>query len=350
MKIPFSRSRSEAGDGPFGRRCEEILQEQLGAQRVLLTPSGTAALELAALTLGVGQGDDVIVPAFTFPTSASAFALRGARIRFCDIRPDTLNLDEELVPSLLGARRSFVVAVHYAGIGCEMDALAGIDGLIEDNAHGLFGRYKGRPLGSFAAISALSFHATKNISCGEGGALVINDGDLIERAEILRDKGTDRRAFERGEVSAYTWQELGSSYVLAEDLARRLLDELSDARRIQAERRSLWATYHLALEEWSIENNIQRPVIPAGCEPAWHIYFLLLPTPDARERFIKHMTSRGIMVVFHYQSLNRSPAGERYEFVKCPNAESAASRIVRLPLWPGLPQDEVIESVLDFRC
>jgi dTDP-4-amino-4,6-dideoxygalactose transaminase len=347
-----------SGDGPFSRRCETLLEQALGAPRALMTTSCTHALELAAALLEVQPGDEVIVPAFTFVTTAGAFALRGARIVFCDIRPDTLNLDERRLDSLVTERTKVIVAVHYAGVGCEMDAVlavaerAGV-AVVEDNAHGLFGRYRGRALGGFGVFAAQSFHETKNFTCGEGGALLINDERFVARSEVLREKGTNRKAFFRGDVDRYTWVDEGSSYVLSDLLAAFLAAQLEERHSIQAARRNIWLRYAEALREWAASVGATLPFVPPHCEQPYHMFYVLLPTLDYRTALIEHLKSRGILAVFHYLPLNVSPMGERHggRPGQCPVTEDVADRLLRLPFYTGLQahvQADVIEAILEF--
>lgn len=349
-----------SGDGPFTRRCSELLERELGAARVLLTTSGTHALEMCALLLDIGPGDEVILPSFTFVSTANAFVLRGARPIFCDIRPDTLNMDEVLLPGLIGPRTRAVVPVHYAGVSCEMDAILEIAtthglAVVEDNAHGLFARYRGRYLGTFGALAALSFHETKNFTCGEGGALIVNEERYLERAEIIREKGTNRQRFFRGEVDKYTWVDIGSSYVLSDLLAAFLLAQLEQRERIQGTRRRIWERYYSGLRDWAVREGVRLPTVPTHCDQAYHMFYVLLPTPDARQRLIAHLRNRGILGVFHYVPLHLSEMGLRLGGQKgqCPVAEDISERLLRLPFYNDLSesdQAEVIEAVSVFRC
>jgi dTDP-4-amino-4,6-dideoxygalactose transaminase len=374
-RIPFNRPRPEgdelrylaeavaegrlAGDGRFTRRCSELLSGHLGGSPVLLTTSCTHALEMAALLLEIEPGDEVVLPSFTFVSVANAFVLRGARPVFADVRPDTLNLDEEALGDRLTGRTRAVVAVHYAGVGCEMDRLGELAdergfALVEDNAHGLFGAYRGRPLGSFGALATMSFHETKNVTCGEGGALAVNDRTLLHRAEVLREKGTDRSRFFRGEVDKYTWLDLGSSYLPSELLAAFLLGQLEAWEGIQARRREIWERYRDGLTDWALAVGARLPQVPAHCRPAYHLFHLLLPTAAGRDRLIAHLAARGILAVFHYLPLHLSPMGRRLggRPGELPVTEDVAGRLVRLPFFTGLghdPQDEVIAAVREWR-
>lgn len=351
-------SRRHAGDHEYGRRCEKILCEVSGASAAFLTPSGTAALEMAALLLDIGPGDEVVVPSFTFPSTANAFALRGARIVFADVRADTLNIDEERLERLLTARTKVIVAVHYAGVACEMDeitAIASARGIavVEDNAQGLFGRYRDRPLGSLGALAALSFHETKNVSCGEGGALLVSDPRHIERAEIVREKGTDRSRFFRGQVEKYTWVDLGSSYLLPEIAAAMLFAQLEGRQVIQARRHALWRRYASGLADWAVAHGVQLPAVPAHCAHPSHIFYLLMPSEDARSRLIHRLAEGKILAVFHYLPLHLSVMGQGFggRPGDCPVTENIAERILRLPLYFDLSdaeQDEVINTIREF--
>ena len=354
-----AQSNQLSGDGPFTKRCEELLRDALGATRVLLTTSCTHALEMAGLLLDVGAGDEVILPAFTFVSTANAFVLRGATPVFADIRPDTLNIDERALPSLITSRTRAIVVVHYAGIGCEMDQIMTTArthrlSVVEDNAHGLFGFYRGRPLGSFGALSTLSFHDSKNFTCGEGGALVVNDATFVERAEVLREKGTNRSRFFRGEIDKYSWMDVGSSYVPSEMLAAFLLGQLEERGRVQARRAGIFAAYSDGLGDWAGSQGIGMPHVPAQCDPAWHLFYLMLPDLGARQRFISHMKSRGIHCLFHYLPLNTSPMGQRCggQPGACPIAERVSDRLVRLPLFTTMTEEQqvrVIEAARAFR-
>jgi dTDP-4-amino-4,6-dideoxygalactose transaminase len=346
-----------SGDGPFSQRCEAILQELLGA-RALLTTSCTHALELAALLLDIGRDDEVIVPAFTFPSSAGAFSLHGARIVFCDVHSRTLNLNEHELETLINSRTKAIVVVHYAGVGCEMDAIVGLaerDGIpvIEDNAHGLFGYYRGRALGTFGALAAQSFHETKNCTCGEGGALVVNREGLVARAEVLREKGTNRKAFFRGEVDKYTWVDDGSSYVLSDLLAAFLAGQLEAHETIQAKRKLLWVAYREGLTDWAASIGATLPHVPDHCEQPYHMFYVLLPSLEYRSALIEHLRKRGILAVFHYLPLHLSPMGRRQggRPGQCPVTEDVADRLLRLPFYYDLELDEqaeVIDEILAF--
>jgi dTDP-4-amino-4,6-dideoxygalactose transaminase len=347
-----------SGDGHFTRLCQQSLQSAIGAAGVLLTTSCTHALEMAALLLHIQPGDEVMLPSFTFVSTANAFVLRGARPVFIDSRPDTLNLDESQIEARLTPRTKVIVPVHYAGVGCAMDRILEIANtrgihVVEDNAHGLFGRYRGRALGSFGHLATQSFHETKNISCGEGGALVINDPQFLYRAEILREKGTNRASFFRGQVDKYTWVDLGSSYVPSDILAAFLYAQLEAAERIQAARRAIWERYQRELANWAGSFEIRLPVIPEDCEQAYHMFYLLMPSLEDRQAFIQHLGERGILAVFHYLPLHLSPMGQKFGGARgdCPVAEALSDRLVRLPFYFNLSEQEqarVIEAVLCF--
>jgi dTDP-4-amino-4,6-dideoxygalactose transaminase len=347
-----------SGDGPFTKRCEAWLAERLGAARVLLTTSCTHALEMAALLLDVGPGDEVVVPSFTFVSTANAFALRGARPVFADIRPDTLNIDADSAAAVCGPRTRALVPVHYGGVGCDMNDLLDLAEthqctIVEDNAHGLLGRYRDKPLGSFGRLATQSFHETKNFTCGEGGALVINDETLIARAEIMREKGTNRSQFFRGEVDKYTWVDIGSSYVASDVLAAILYAQLEAADSIQAHRQRVWERYDRDLAGWCADHGVRQPVVPAECDQSYHLYYLLLPSLADRTRLIDHLRQRDILSVFHYQPLHTSPMGERFGARRgqCPVTEDVADRLVRLPFFNDLTaahQDEVIDGILSL--
>lgn len=347
-----------SGDGMFSRRCHTALESITGARKALLTTSCTHALEMAALLLDITPGDDVIVPSFTFVSTANAFVLRGAVPVFADIRPDTLNLDERTLEGLITPRTRAIVVVHYAGVACEMDPILEIAGrhgiaVVEDNAHGLFGRYRGRPLGSFGALSTLSFHETKNISCGEGGALLVNDASLVARAEIIREKGTDRAAFFRGTTDKYTWVDIGSSYLPSDILAAFLWAQLDAADQIQQRRHSIWRRYAEQLASWASAHGVTLPHVPAHCEHPAHMFYMLMPSLADRDGLIGHLRERGVTSVFHYVPLHASPMGRRWAVPgSYPVTERVSSCLVRLPLYAELDediQDGVIEAVLAYQ-
>ena len=345
------------GDGPFCRRAEKLLEEILGSRRALLTTSCTHALELSALLLDLAPGDEVIIPSFTFVSTVNAFVLRGARPVFADIRPDTLNLDEKQLESLVTERTKAIVPVHYAGVGCELDAIAATAGrcgaaIIEDNAHGLFAGYRGKPLGTFGALATQSFHDTKNVTCGEGGALIVNDPGFLERAEILREKGTNRSRFFRGQVDKYTWVDVGSSYVVSDLLGALLVAQLEVRDEIQRRRARIWNRYNTELAEWATARGFRRPIVPDHCTQSFHMFYLLLPA-QVRPKFIEHLRERGIQAVFHYQSLHLAPMGLAHggRAGMCPVTERISDELVRLPLYNDLSEAEqsaVIDAVRSF--
>ena len=374
--IPFNRSSLEgkeleyiirsvlsgaiSGDQGFSHRSEAKLSDFLNGAPVKLTTSCTHALEICALLLDIQPGDEVIVPSYTFVSTASAFALRGANIVFADSRPDTLNLDENLLPDLITERTKAIVVVHYGGVACEMDTINAIAekhgiAVIEDNAHGLFGKYKGRPLGTLGQMATQSFHETKNITCGEGGAIVLNDTSLVEAAEIIREKGTDRSQFFRGQVDKYSWRELGSSYVMSDILGAYLLGQLDNAANIQAHRHRVWNNYAIELAQWAAENGIQTPTIPNGCEHPAHLFYLIFPDLKARTRFIAHMKSHDIMTVFHYLPLEQSKfaISKGWNSQHCPVSNDMSQRLVRLPLFTQLQENQlntVVEIATAFKA
>jgi dTDP-4-amino-4,6-dideoxygalactose transaminase len=345
-----------SGDGYYTKQCQRVLEETVGVPRALLTTSCTHALEMSALLLDIREGDEVIVPSFTFVSTVNAFALRGARPVFIDIRPDTLNMDERRLEALITPRTRAIVVVHYAGVACEMDAILAIArrhgiAVIEDNAHGLFGRYKGRTLGTLGSMATQSFHETKNIQCGEGGALLINDTELIDRAEILREKGTNRAAFYRGQVDKYTWVDLGSSYVISDCLAAFLYAQLEQREQITASRSRIWSYYASKLGGWAQSNGVGLPSVPSYCEQAFHMFYMVMPSLESRQNLIEHLKAQGIFSVFHYVPLDRSPMGEKYGTFDCPETQRVADRLLRLPFYNTLTENEqarVVQAVEEF--
>ena len=347
-----------SGDGQFSRRCEAVLEQSLGVERALLTTSCTHALELAALLLEIKQGDEVVVPSFAFVSTAVAFVLRGARIVFADVHPTTLNIDETQLASLISERTKAIVPLHYAGIGCEMQAIGPLAerhaiAVVEDNAHGLYGRYRGRLLGTFGMAAAQSFHETKNFTCGEGGALLLNDSALARRAEVIREKGTNRCAFFRGEVDKYTWVDVGSSYVLSDLLAAFLMAQLERRKTVQERRKRIWHRYDDELRVWAREVGATLPHVPDHCEQPYHMYYVLLPSLRYRSALIEHLKRRGILAVFHYVPLHLSQMGQSFggKRGQCPVAEDVSDRLLRLPFFAELTpseQDEVVEAIIEF--
>lgn len=352
------QSGHASGDGTYTRQCHTLLEQALGVPKALLTTSCTHALEMAALLLDIQPGDEVIVPDFAFVTTVNAFVLRGARPVFVDVRPDTLNLDETRLESLITPRTKAIVVLHYGGVGCEMDTIMDIAGrygvpVVEDNAHGLFGRYKGRYLGTFGCLATQSFHETKNFHCGEGGALLINDWQYAERAEIIREKGTNRSRFFRGQVDKYTWVDIGSSYLPSDMLAAFLLAQLEARETIQAKRQRIWERYHIELQEWAHRHHVHLPCIPAHCEQAYHLFYLLLPSLEVRQALIAHLKARDILSVFHYLPLHLSEMGQKFggKPGDCPVTEDISDRLVRLPFYNDLTEDDqasVIEAIKSF--
>lgn len=348
-----------AGDQTYSKKCQAILEKTLSVQRALITPSCTHAIEMAGLLLDFQPGDEVITPSFTFVSTANAFVLRGAKPVFCDVRADTLNLDHARLEALITPRTRAIIPVHYAGVACEMDEILQIAAkhkiaVVEDNAHGLFGKYKGRWLGALGCLATQSFHETKNITCGEGGALLINDPRFIERAEIIREKGTNRSRFFRGQVDKYSWMDVGSSYLMSDVLAAFLFAQLEVWQEIQNIRKSIWETYHEQLARWCQDNGVRQPVVPENCEQAWHMYYLLFPSLETRTAFIAHLNARGILAVFHYHPLHLSVMGRKFGGKEgdCPVTEQISDCLVRLPFFnsfSGAQQQQVIEAIRQFQ-
>jgi dTDP-4-amino-4,6-dideoxygalactose transaminase len=362
-KIPFNRPTTTgdelaalsaafasghiSGDGAFTKACHRLLEDTTRVRKALLTTSCTHALEMAALLLEVGPGDEVILPSFTFVSTANAFAIRGARPIFVDIRADTLNIDESRIPEALTPQTKAIVIVHYAGVACEIDPIAAIAReravpLVEDNAHGLFGTYLGRPLGSFGSLAALSFHETKNLTCGEGGALLIQDETMLARAEIVREKGTDRSRFFRGEVDKYGWVDVGSSYLPSDLLAAVLHAQLLRREEIQEKRRRLWLRYETALAEWAAARQVRLPYVPPHTNQSFHMFYLLMPSQRSRDELIQHLRARGILAVFHYLPLHTSAFAQRIgaRTAGCPVTEDVSARLVRLPFFTNMTDEE----------
>jgi dTDP-4-amino-4,6-dideoxygalactose transaminase len=347
-----------SGDGAFSKKCHAFLENELGVVKALLTTSCTHALEMSAILLDIKPGDEVIVPDFTFVSTVNAFVLRGAKPVFADIRPDTLNLDESRLEALITPRTKAIVPVHYAGVGCEMDSIMDVAHhhnipVVEDNAHGLFGKYKGKFLGTFGSMASQSFHETKNFTSGEGGALLINDPALAERAEIIREKGTNRSRFFRGQVDKYTWVDIGSSYLPSEILAAFLYAQFEQRERIQSHRRQVWEMYYAGLKHWADNYGIQLPFIPGYCEQAYHMFYMLMPSLELRQQLIMYLRERGIYSVFHYLPLHLSDMGQSFggKAGDCPVTEQISDRLIRLPFHNALTsddQEQVIDAVLEF--
>jgi dTDP-4-amino-4,6-dideoxygalactose transaminase len=336
-----------SSDGYFTFQCQAFLEKELGVRKALLTTSCTHALEMTALLLDLKAGAEVILPSFTFVSTANAFVLHGARPVFADIRPDTLNLDEKQVAGLITENTRAIVLLHYGGIACEMDAFIDLAqgqkvAVIEDNAHGLFGKYLGKYLGTFGSFATQSFHETKNFTCGEGGALLINDERFIERAEIIRQKGTDRSRFFRGEVDRYSWVDVGSSYHPPDLLAAFLMAQLEARQRIQAARQKIWEQYYDGLKDWAALNDVRLPVVPPNCAQAYHLFYLLMPSLGARQRFLERLKRHGILSVFHYQPLHLSEMGRRFGGAPgdYPVTERVSNQIVRLPFYNQMTDTE----------
>lgn len=347
------------GDGGFTRRCQQWMEQRFGSKKVLLTPSCTASLEMAALLIDLQPGDEVIMPSYTFVSTANAFVLRGARIVFVDVRPDTMNIDETLIEAAITEKTRAIVPVHYAGVACEMDTIMALAAkhklfVIEDAAQGVMSRYKGRALGTIGHIGCFSFHETKNYTAGgEGGATLINDTSLVERAEIVREKGTNRSQFFRGQVDKYTWRDMGSSYLMADLQAAYLWAQLEAAEGINQQRLRIWQRYYDALQPLAAQGRISLPVLPASCEHNAHMFYIKLRDQDDRQALINWMKEAEILTVFHYIPLHSSPAGERFsQFVGDDRFTTRESeRLLRLPLFYNLSdnnQSTVISSLLSF--
>jgi len=337
-----------SGNGPFTKRCQELLVAATGTSKALLTHSCTAALEMAVMLAEVGRGDEVILPSFTFVSTANAVVLRGGVPVFVDIRPDTLNMDEELVESAVTERTRAIMSVHYAGVGCEMRALQRIAvdkdlRLIEDAAQGVNAKYRGRALGTLGDLGALSFHETKNVISGEGGALLVNDPKLAERAEIIWEKGTNRSQFFRGEIDKYTWVDIGSSYLPGEVVAAFLLAQLESAEEITRMRLEVWNWYYERLKDWAVRSGVVLPFIPDECRHNGHIFYVLMPTSDAQEHALKELRKKGIQAVFHYVPLHFAPMGRRVGRMhgSLSVTDDVAARIIRLPIWPAMNEGMV---------
>ena len=347
-----------SGDGPFTKKVQAVLEKELhGANKVLLATSCTHALEMSAILLGLEPGDEVIIPSFTFVTTALAFHMHGAKLVFADIRPDTLNIDETKLESLITDRTRAIVPVHYAGVGCEMDVIMKLATkhdlvVIEDNPHGLFGKYKGRFLGTIGHMATQSFHETKNITCGEGGALILNDPRYTERAEIIREKGTNRSQFFRGEIDKYSWCDKGSSYVMSDILAAFLYGQLLHSSEIQGSRRKLWETYYEELGGWASDNNVRLPVVPDECEQAYHMFYMLMPDLEQRTRFIEFLREHDIYAVFHYLPLHNSDMGKKLgnDSVDCPVSDNVSNRLVRMPFYNDMTSKEIEHVINVVKC
>jgi dTDP-4-amino-4,6-dideoxygalactose transaminase len=349
-----------SGRGKYTKRCEEWLASMYPKSAgVLLTSSCTHALEVSAILMNLSGDDEVIVPSFTFVSSALAYHMHGAKVRFCDIRKDTLNIDETLLEAMITKNTKAIVVIHYAGVACEMDAIMAIAKkykilVVEDNAHGLFGKYKGAPLGAIGDIATLSFHATKNISCGEGGALLVNSEKFFQRAEVLIEKGTNRVQFINGQVNKYSWVDKGSSYVMSDLLAALLFGQLKNSIEIQFKRRVIWSRYFNELSEWGLNNGTSLPIVPDHCEQTYHMFYMILPNKSARDELINHLARHSIGAVFHYLPLHNSIMGSKLTLpgqLPCPVSSEISDRIIRLPLYHGLSMQslsKIIETVKKF--
>lgn len=347
-----------SGDGPFTKKCNAFLEQNLGVPKALLTTSCTHALEMAALLLDIRSGDEVIVPSFTFVSTVNAFVLRGARPVFADIRPDTLNLDETKLEKLISPHTKAIVPVHYAGIGCEMTAIMTIAtrhgiAVVEDNAHGLFGKYKEKYLGTWGCLATQSFHETKNFTCGEGGALLINDPKYFSRAEIIREKGTNRSRFFRGQVDKYTWVDIGSSYLPSDILAAFLYAQFESREEIQTRRRRIWDYYDTHLQDWAKEHKVRLPIVPSYCQQAYHMFYLLMPSLQRRQALIEHLKKYDIYSVFHYLPLHLSGMGRQYGGKEgdCPVTEQVSDCLLRLPFYNDLTESDqayVVDRIRAF--
>ena len=375
MKIPFNipanileshkeviislQSGRLSGRGPYTEKCQDWFKNNMNISGAFLSTSCTHALEASAILLNLSEGDEVIVPAYTFVSSALSFYMHGAQIRFCDILPDTLNIDEKLIEKNISDKTKAIVVVHYAGVSCEMDEIMRIAKkhnlfVIEDNAHGLFGKYKGLNLGTIGDFSTQSFHETKNISCGEGGALFVRDKNFIERTEIIFEKGTNRSSFINGQVDKYSWVDKGSSFVLSDLLASLLFSQLLNSVKIQSKRSSLWDNYYKNLSEWAVKHGIRLPFIPNHCEQTFHMFYMIMPNKKIRNIFIAYLKDNDITAVFHYLPLDSSVMGSKIRLndqTECPVSEEISNCIVRLPLYFDLDykkQDKIINTILNF--
>ena len=347
-----------SGDGPFTKKCHGFLEQELGVSKALLTTSCTHALEMSAMLLDLQPGDEVIIPDFTFVSTVNAYVLRSAHPVFVDIRPDTLNLDESKLEAAITPRTKAIVPVHYAGVGCEMDKIVELAArhhlaVIEDNAHGLFGKYKEKYLGTFGSMASQSFHETKNFTSGEGGALLINDSALVDRAEIIREKGTNRSRFFRGQVDKYTWVDIGSSYLPSDILAAFLFAQFEQRQKIQLHRKRVWDMYYAGLKGWAAAHDVQLPQVPAYCEQSYHMFYMLMPNLDLRQKLIAYLRECGVYSVFHYLPLHLSEMGRGFggQVGDCPVTERVSDQLVRLPFHNALTsaeQEQVIDLLQKF--
>ncbi len=355
MKAALERGHL-SGNGPFSKRCQEWLESNTGCAKALLTHSCTAALEMAALLLDCAPGDEVVMPSFAFVSTANAFVLRGATPVFVDIRPDTLTIDPVLAAAAMTHRTKAIVALHYAGVACDMDALSAVAArngaaVVEDAAQGILASYRGKPLGSIGTFGALSFHETKNVISGEGGALLVNEARHVERAEILWEKGTNRNQFFRGDVDKYTWVDLGSAFLPSELIAAFLQAQLEAAEYLTSKRLELWQTYHRAFEELEEAGELRRPIVPDDCGHNAHMYYVLARDAVVRAHLLAALKAAGIGAVFHYVPLHSSPAGRRYGRAVGPFSvtDDVSERLVRLPLWPAMTEEQIDTVVGEVR-
>lgn len=347
-----------SGDGPFTKLCSEYLEEELKVNKSLITTSCTHAMEMAALILDIKEGDEILVPSYTFVSSINPFILRGAIPKFIDIREDTLNIDESLIKNSLTNKTKAIVPVHYAGVGCEMDTIISLANennlsIVEDNAHGLFGKYKNKYLGTFGDMATQSFHETKNFTCGEGGALLINtnDNNISNRAEIIREKGTNRSQFFRGEVQKYEWIDIGSSFLPSDLLAAFLYSQLKSKANIQNKRRLLWNKYFALLKDWAYINNVKLPYVPDHCEQSYHMFYLIMPSTEIRNNFIDHLLNSNIKSVFHYLPLHSSEMGRKFDRdINLKVTDEISSRLVRMPFYTDLDLDDIdFDIIFNFK-
>jgi len=349
-----------SGDGIFTKKSSLFLEKLLEVPRALLTTSCTHALEMAAMLLDIKSGDEIIVPSFTFVSTVNAFVIRGAHPVFIDIRPDTLNMNECHLEDLISSSTKAIIPVHYAGVGCEMEKIMHIAKqykipVVEDNAHGLFGKYKGKWLGTFGCMATQSFHETKNITCGEGGALLINDLKYNRRAEIIREKGTNRNSFFRGQIDKYSWVDIGSSYLPSDILAAVLYSQLERWERIQSKRCIIWNYYYNHLRDWAEEQGVRLPIVPDHCDQAYHMFYMLMPSINDRQALINHLKQKRITAIFHYLPLHASEMGLKMGYKKndFPVTEDVSDRLVRLPFYNNMTKaemDMVVREILNFRC
>lgn len=356
MRAAIEQSGHSSADGPYTAQVSDLLRAELEASDVLLTTSCTAALEMSGMLLDLGPGDTVVVPSFGFVTTALAYVRSGARILFCDIEDRTLGLDPDHLASLMDDSVRAVVPIHYAGVACDLDGIGEVLAdwpraeLVEDNAHGLFGRFRGRPLGSFGRFATLSFHETKNFICGEGGALVVNRADDVDRAHVMYHKGTNRRDFLLGQVDKYTWQDVGSSFGLSDVLAAFLHGQLAQRSRILEKRRAAFERYERLLEPWAELYGFGLPVVPEDCEQAYHMFYVLLPDRETRDRVLTELHDRGVHATFHYVPLHQSPGGQRFaaRHTACPVTDDISGRILRLPFYTTLHDDDAERVVTEL--